>query len=129
MYRRRRRRRARIRLPSPSAKAAADAATTVSTTATKIQSVVTIANTAVSAGGLASGGVNSFFTYRSDDAKADVMELQKFITMLQQRLDESEEELQLIVEQIQSAIGKIADLISSATDQSAEIANNIGQMA
>jgi hypothetical protein len=111
------------------AKAAADAATTVSTTATKIQTAVTIANTAVSAGGLASGGVNSFFTYRSDDAKADVMELQKFITMLQQRLDESEEELQLIVEQIQSAIGKIADLISSATDQSAEIANNIGQMA
>ena len=111
------------------AKAAADAATTVSTTATKIQTAVTIANTAVSAGGLASGGVNSFFTYRSDDAKADVMELQKFITMLQQRLDESEEELQLIVEQIQSAIGKIADLITSATDQSAEIANNIGQMA
>ena len=117
------------------AKAAADAAAagataaTASTTATTVQSVVTIANTAVSAGGLASGGVNSFFTYRSDDAKADVMELQKFITMLQQRLDESEEELQLIVDQIQSAIGKIADLISSATDQSAEIANNIGQMA
>jgi hypothetical protein len=114
------------------AKAAADAANTantISTTAKTIQSVVTIANTAVSAGGLASGGVNSFFTYRSDDAKADVMELQKFITMLQQRLDESEEELQLIVEQIQGAIGKIADLISSATDQSAEIANNIGQMA
>ena len=58
-----------------------------------------------------------------------LMELQKFITMLQQRLDESEEELQLIVDQIQSAIGKIADLITSATDQSAEIANNIGQMA
>ena len=117
------------------AKAAADAAAagataaSASTTATTVQSVVTIANTAVSAGGLASGGVNSFFTYRSDDAKADVMELQKFITMLQQRLDESEEELQLIVEQIQGAIGKIADLISSATDQSAEIANNIGQMA
>ena len=111
------------------AKVAADAAVTASTTATKVQTAVTIANTAISAGGLASGGVNSFFTYRSDDAKADVMELQKFITMLQQRLDESEEELQLIVEQIQSAIGKIADLISSATDQSAEIANNIGQMA
>ena len=116
------------------AKVAAEAAATgtaaaISTTAKTVQSVVTIANTAVSAGGLASGGVNSFFTYRSDDSKADVMELQKFITMLQQRLDESEEELQLIVEQIQSAIGKIADLITSATDQSAEIANNIGQMA
>ena len=116
------------------AKVAAEAAATgtaaaISTTAKTVQSVVTIANTAVSAGGLASGGVNSFFTYRSDDSKADVMELQKFITMLQQRLDESEEELQLIVEQLQSAITKIADLISSATDQSAEIANNIGQMA
>ena len=111
------------------AKVAADAATTVSTTATKVQNVVTIANTVVSAGSLASGGANSYFTYRSDDAKADLSELQKFIAVLQQRLDESEEELQLIVEQIQAAIGKIADLISSATDESAEIANKIGQMA
>ena len=121
---------------SSAAKAAADAAAnaaattaTVSTTATTVQNVVTISNTAVSAGSLLSGGVNSYFTYRSDDAKADLSELQKFIAVLQQRLDESEEELQLIIEQIQAAIGRIADLISSATDESAEIASNIGQMA
>ena len=90
---------------------------------------MTIANTAVSAGGLASGGVNSFFTYRSDDAKADVMELQKFITMLQQRLEESQEELQMLLQQIEAGIGKIAELISSATDTSDMIAQNMGQMA
>ncbi|MBR3222793.1 MAG: type III secretion system translocon subunit SctE [Kiritimatiellae bacterium] len=121
-----------VSVAASAAKAASDAASTaatVSTTATKIQNIVTIANTLVSAGNLVSGGANSFFTYRSDDAKADLSELQKFIAILQQRLDESEEELQIIVEQIQSAIGKIADIISSATDQSAEIANKIGQMA
>jgi len=108
------------------AKAVAD---TVSATMKTVQNVTTIANTAVSVGSLASGAATTAFTYRSEDAKADVMELQKFITMLQQRLEESEEELQLIVEQLQSAIGRIAELISSATDQSAEIAYNIGQMA
>ena len=121
---------------SSAAKAAADAAAntantaaTVSTTTTTIQNAVLTSNTAVSACSLASGGLNSFFTYRSDDAKADLSELQKFITMLQQRLEESEEELQLIIDQIQGAVSKIADLISSATDESAEIANQIGQMA
>ena len=108
------------------AKAVAD---TVSATMKTVQNVTTIANTAVSASSLVSGAATTAFTYRSEDAKADVMELQKFITMLQQRLEESEEELQLIVEQLQSAINSIAELISSATDQSAEIANNIGQMA
>ena len=108
------------------AKAVAD---TVSTTMKTVQNISTIANTAVSAGGLLSGAATSAFTYRSEDAKADVSELQKFIAMLQQRLEESEEELQIIIEQIQSAIGGIADLIASATDQSAEIAYNIGQMA
>ena len=108
------------------AKAVSD---TVSATAKMIQNVTTIANTVVSTGGLLSGASNTLFNYRSEDAKADLMELQKFITMLQQRLDESEEELQLIVDQVQSAIGQIAALISSATDQSAEIANNIGNMA
>ena len=108
------------------AKAVAD---TVSTTMKMVQNISTIANTAVGVGGLASGAATSAFTYRSEDAKADVSELQKFIAMLQQRLEESEEELQIIIEQIQSAIGGIADLIASATDQSAEIAYNIGQMA
>ena len=114
------------------AKVAADTAkvaTTASDTAKTIQNLVTIANTAVGAGSLASNGVSTFLTYRSEDSRADTSELEKFMTMLQQRLDESQEELQQLLQQIQSGVGMIAAMISSATDTSDEIAQNIGAMA
>ena len=114
------------------AKVAADTAkvaTTASDTAKTIQNLVTIANTAVGAGSLASNGVSTFMTYRSEDSKADTSELEKFMTMLQQRLDESQEELQQLLQQIQAGVGMIAQMISSATDTSDEIAQNIGAMA
>ena len=85
--------------------------------------------TAVGAGALASNGVSTYMTHRSEDAKADTTELEKFMTMLQQRLEESQEELQIILQQIQAGIGKIAELITSATDTSDQIARNIGAMA
>ena len=114
------------------AKVAADTAKTATTatdTARLIQNIVTIANTAVGAGSLASNGVSTFMTHRSENAKADTTELEKFMTMLQQRLDESQEELQILLQQIEAGVGKIAALISSATDTSDEIAQNIGAMA
>ena len=97
--------------------------------AQKMQGAVTVANTAVGAGALASNGVSTYMTHRSEDAKADTTELEKFMTMLQQRLEESQEELQIILQQIQAGIGKIAELITSATDTSDQIARNIGAMA
>ena len=98
-------------------------------TAKTVQNGITVANTGVSFLSLASSGITTYMTYKSEGAKADTTELAKFITMLQQRLEESQEELQKILEQIQSGIGEIAQMISSATDTSAEIAQNIGQMA
>ena len=97
--------------------------------AQKMQGAVTVANTAVGAGALASNGVSTYMTHRSEDAKADTTELEKFMTMLQQRLEESQEELQIILQQIEAGIGKIAELITSATDTSDQIARNIGAMA
>jgi len=94
-----------------------------------VQNAVTITSTGVAVGALAAGGANTYFTHRSENAKADVTELEKFITMLQQRLDESQEELQILLQQIESGIGKIAELIASATDTSEEIAQKLGQMA
>ena len=94
-----------------------------------VQNAVTIASTGVAVGALAAGGANTYFTHRSENAKADVTELEKFITMLQQRLDESQEELQILLQQIEAGIGKIAELIASATDTSEEIAQKLGQMA
>ena len=108
---------------------AAKVSNTVSQTARSVQNAITVTNTAVSAGALLSGGLNTYYTKRSEDAKADVTELEKFITALQQRLDESEEELQKILEMIQSNIGQIAGMLSSATDTSSEIARNLGAMA
>ena len=98
-------------------------------TAKTVQNGITVANTGVSFLSLASSGITTYMTYKSEGAKADTTELAKFITMLQQRLEESQEELQKILEQIQSGIGEIAQMISSATDTSTEIAQNIGQMA
>ena len=98
-------------------------------TARQVQTGITVANTGV---GVVSLGTSALTTYRSfmaDSSKADTTELEKFMTMLQQRLDESQEELQKILEQIQSGIGELAQMIGSATDTSAEIALNIGQMA
>jgi len=121
---------------SAAAAAAAKAAETTSKvvvtatqTARNIQNAITIANTAVGAAALVSGGVSTYYNKKSDDAQADVKELEKFITMLQQRLSESEEELQQILQMIESSFGQIAELLSSSTDTSAEIARNIGQMA
>ena len=109
--------------------AAANVGTTMSHTAKTVQNVVSIANTAVSAGSLMTNGVSTYLTHRSENAKADTTELEKFITMLQQRLEESQEELQQLLQQIEAGIGKIAELISSSTDTSEQIAQNLGQMA
>ena len=98
-------------------------------TARQIQTAITIANTGTGIMSLASNGVSTYLSYKSESAKADTTELEKFVTMLQQRLDESQEELQKILEQIQSGIGMIAELISSSTETSDAIARNIGQMA
>ena len=94
-----------------------------------VQNSITVANSAVGTCSLASGGTSTYFTYRSESAKADVTELEKFITTLRQRLDESEEELKQILQQIENGIGVVADMVSSATDTSDEIARNLGHMA
>ena len=98
-------------------------------TAKSLLGAVTVTNTAVSAGALLGSGIGTYYTKRSEDAKADVTELEKFITMLQQRLDESNEELQILLQQIEAGLSKIAELITSATDTSEEIARNLGAMA
>ena len=98
-------------------------------TARQVQTGITVANTGVGVVSLGTGALTTYRSFKADSAKADTTELEKFMTMLQQRLDESQEELQKILEQIQSGIGELAQMIGSATDTSAEIAQNIGQMA
>ena len=93
------------------------------------QTATSIAGTAVGVGALAAGTAATATGYKSDLAQADLTELEKIMAELQRRLDESEEELNAILEAIQNALGQIAEILSSATDTQSEIAGQIGQMA
>ena len=93
------------------------------------QTATSIAATAVGVGALAAGTAATATGYKSDMAQADLTELEKIMAELQRRLDESEEELNAILEAIQNALGQIAAILTSATDTQSEIAGQIGQMA
>ena len=76
-----------------------------------------------------SGGVGSYQNYKAGMSQAELTETEKFMAIMQQRLDEAQEELEAILEMIQDLIGQIAQLLSSQTDTANEIAMQMGQMA
>lgn len=94
-----------------------------------IRPIVSITTGVMGGISLVSGAVGAVDSYRSGMSEADVKETEKFIAALRQKLEESEEELQQILEMIQNFIGQLADLLSSSTDTGDEIARQIGQMA
>lgn len=98
-------------------------------TAKMIQNVISTVGIGTAAASLAAAGAGTYYSKRSDDARAETTELEKFITQLQQRLAESQEELQILIQMIQSGLSEIAQMVGSATDTSSEIANNMGHMA
>ncbi len=108
------------------AKAASD---TISAVAKAVQTASSIANSTIGLGGLGAGIANTVTGYRSGVANADVTELGKIMAELQRRLEESEEELEALLQAIQNCIGQIAEILASETDTQSEIASQIGQMA
>ena len=88
-----------------------------------------IATGVIGAASTVSSGVGAYQGYKAGMSQADLTETEKFMAIMQQRLDEAEEELQAILEQIQSLVGQIAQLLSSETDTVNEIAMQMGQMA
>ena len=79
--------------------------------------------------GTFSGAVGIYENYKAGMSQADATETEKYIAIIQQRLDEAQEELEKILDIIQSFVGQIAQLLSSQTDTTAEIASKMGQMA
>ena len=75
------------------------------------------------------GGVGAYQNYKAGMSQADVKETEKIIAALKQQLEESEDELNQILEMLQNAVAQVAELLSSATNTSNEIAQNIGAMA
>ena len=110
-------------------KAIMDMATMAVRVAKMAQTAASIASTAVGVGALAAGTAATATSYQVGLAQADLSELEKIMAELQRRLDESEEELNAILEAIQNGLGQIAAILASATDTQTEIAGQIGQMA
>ncbi len=116
-------------LISASSQAAGVAAKAASVIGKTVQNYVGWGAMGIGVGAIAAGGVNTIMNYNSQRQQANVTELEKFLQLIQQCLDESQEELQQILQQIQSGTGKVAEIITSATDTSAEISRKIGAMA
>ena len=110
-------------------KAVADMTETVAKVAKIAQSASTVASTAVGLGALGAGIAATATGYQVGLAQADLSELEKIMAELQRRLDESNEELNAILEAIQNGLGQIAAILDSATDTQTAIAGQIGQMA
>lgn len=81
--------------------------------------------------GLIAGGAGvgaSLDQYNAALAKADVSEMDKFLAIMRQRLEESQEELEQIIRQIQETLSAIVEILDSATDVESEIANQMGMV-
>ena len=110
-------------------KGASQAAVTATATAKSIQSGAQIAAGALGVGTTVAGGVAAAQNYKAGELQAETTEMEKFLAVMRQQLEESQEELERILEQIQNIYSDIAAIINSAIDTETEIAQKMGQMA
>ncbi len=105
------------------------AATAISVAGKTAQNIVGLSGLAVGLGAQASGLATTITGFNAQMAQSKVTELEKYLQQMQQCLDESQEELEQILQQLQSGMGKVAEILTSATDTSAEISRKLGAMA
>lgn len=105
------------------------AMTAAMTTAQSIQGGMRIAGGVLGIGMTAASGTAAAMNYQSNSIQADVTELEKFMATMQQMLEESQEELERILSQIQDIYSDISAIINSSIDTENEIASKMGQMA
>jgi hypothetical protein len=111
-------------------KGASQAATAAAmTTAKSIQSGAQFAAGALGIGTTIAGGVAAAENYKSGELQAETTEMEKFLAVMRQQLEESQEELEKILGQVQNIYSDIAAIINSAIDTETEIAQKMGQMA
>jgi hypothetical protein len=94
-----------------------------------LQPILKVATGVMGGVSLLSGTVGAVQNYQSSMSQADVTETEKYMAMIRKALEESQDELQKILDAIQSLIGQLADLLSSSSETSEEIVSQIGQMA
>lgn len=95
----------------------------------KVRAAIALVSLLVGVSSTVAGGVGAYQSYKAGMSQADVSETEKVIAALKQRLEECEEELEQILQQLQNNVAQVAEMLSSATDTSNEIASNMGAMA
>ena len=79
--------------------------------------------------GVISNGVGAGQNYEEGQAQADVTEISKVLAQLRQQLQDSEEDLQAILELIQDTFSNLVAILDSATDTQKTIAQQMANMA
>ena len=87
-----------------------------------------IGNIAMGLSGAVTGGIQTSYNYDSAEAGAEVKDVNRYMAILQQMLDESEEELQQILDQIQALFNQLVAIVQSKTDTGNIIVQNMSQM-
>jgi len=80
----------------------------------------------VGTGGQLAGAITG---YESMMAQADTTDLDAALKLLQQMMDETTEELNQLLSQVEELFGKMAGIISSSMETEIEISDNLGNMA
>lgn len=91
-----------------------------------------IANVAMMGGALATtvaGGVSTGLNYTAQMSRAKLSEAEKYLAIMRQAMEESQEELENILEKIQNVFSDIVSILESKTNTLDTIAMNMGQRA
>lgn len=94
-----------------------------------VKTATMIAMSAMSTVQLTSSGYSTYTGYDAQEAGADTKETEKYLQAIQHVLDEEEELLQQLLDKLQNSVSTTMEIINSATDAEAAIAQQIGQMA
>ena len=78
--------------------------------------------------GAITGGVQTAYGKDAADAEVKLKETNRCLAMLQQMLDESKDELQQVMDQLQSLFGQLVAIIQSKTDTGNMIMQNLTHM-
>ena len=78
--------------------------------------------------GAVTGGVQTSLNYKASEASAEVSDVNRYMAVIQQLLEESEEGLEQIMNQIQALFSQLVAIIQSKTDTGNMIVENMTQM-
>ncbi len=111
------------------ASAAGSSLTAAQELAQNIQKAAEIAMKVIAVGSTIAGGVAAAKNYESGEAQAELSETTKILEILRKQLEESQEELEKILQMIQGIYSDIVSILNSETETMSTIANQMSQMA